>query len=91
MINTSSPITVRRASSCIRIGEEDEGAKHDCVTRLDRSPSCRRFYRAPPYNEQRGLLMERAMTTLDYIALAALIAVLVFAVVIGSQMSKSKR
>ena len=31
------------------------------------------------------------MTTLDYVALAALIAVLVFAVVIGSQMSKSKR
>ena len=43
------------------------------------------------YNEQRGLLMERALTTLDYIALAAFIAVPVFAVVIGSQMSKSKR
>jgi hypothetical protein len=35
--------------------------------------------------------MERAVTTLDYIALAAFIAVPVFAVVIGSQMGKSKR
>jgi hypothetical protein len=53
--------------------------------------SCRSFCGAPPYNEQRGLLMERAVTTLDYIALAAFIAVPVFAVVIGSQMGKSKR
>ena len=36
-------------------------------------------------------LMGRAMTTLDYIALATLVALLVFAVVIGSQMGKSKR
>jgi hypothetical protein len=36
-------------------------------------------------------LMGRTMTTLDYIALAALIAVLVAAVLMGLQNGKSKR